>query len=78
MSFETYKDISVEGVVLPNSPLSNIQLIDAAKKLNIPNFRGVFLRDELPKKPRRNEFGILLECRALFTIKGDKDCHMSS
>ena len=59
MSFETNKDISVEGVVLPNSPLSNIQLLDAAKKLNIPNFRGVFLRDELPKKPRRNECGIL-------------------
>ena len=37
----------------------NIQLIDAAKKLNIKNFRGVFLRDELPKVPREKECGIL-------------------
>ena len=59
MSFEINKEINIEGVILPNIPLSNIQLIDAAKKLNIPNFRGVFLRDELPKKPRRNECGIL-------------------
>jgi len=53
------KQIDVEGVVLPNHPLTNFELLDAAKKLNIPNFRGVFLRDELPKKPRRNECGIL-------------------
>src|SRR5678815_2356411 len=33
--------------------------IEAAKKLNIPNFRGVFMRDALPKRPRRNECGIL-------------------
>ena len=53
------KQIDVEGVVLPNHPLTNFELLDAAKKLNIPNFRGVFLRDELPQKPRRNECGIL-------------------
>jgi len=59
MSSNTVKNINVEGVVLPNKPLTNFELIEAAKKLNIPNFRGVFLRDELPKKPRRNECGIL-------------------
>ena len=59
MSSTTVKNIDVEGVVLPNKPLTNFELIEAAKKLNIPNFRGVFLRDELPKKPRRNECGIL-------------------
>ena len=59
MSSATVKNIDVEGVVLPNKPLTNFELLDAAKKLNIPNFRGVFLRDELPKKPRRNECGIL-------------------
>src|SRR5688572_31713950 len=53
------KQIDVEGVVLPNKPLTNFELLDAAKKLNILNFRGVFVRDELPKKPRRNECGIL-------------------
>ena len=45
------KQIDVEGVTLPNIALSNVDLIEAAKKLNINNFRGVFLRDELPKKP---------------------------
>ena len=43
MSFETVKNINVEGVVLPNKPLTNFELIEAAKKLNIPNFRDVFL-----------------------------------
>ena len=38
------EDISVEGVILPNIPLSNIQLTDAVNKLKINNFRGVFLR----------------------------------
>ena len=55
MNYKTIKEIDVEGVVLPNHPLSNFEVIDAAKKLKIKNFRGVFLRDQLPKKPRRNE-----------------------
>src|SRR6218665_1355330 len=53
------KEIDVEGVVLPNLPLSNTQLIDAAKRLNIAGFRGVFLRDALPKKLKSKECGIL-------------------
>ena len=59
MSSATVKNIDVEGVVLPNHPLTNFELLDAAKKLNISNFRGVFSRDELPKKPRRTECGVL-------------------
>ena len=59
MSYDHVRELSVHGVVLPNIPLSNIQLIAAAKKLNINNFRGVFLRDELPKRPRTCECGIL-------------------
>ena len=51
--------INVEGVVLPNVPLSNFQLIDAAKNLKIKNMRGVFVRDELPKRPKKVECGIL-------------------
>ena len=52
--------ISVEGLVLPNEPLSNIQLISAAKKLKIKNFKGVFVRDQFPRKQSRNtECGIL-------------------
>ena len=59
MTSATVKNINVEGVVLPNKPLTNFELIEAAKKLNIPNFRGLFMRDALPKRPRRNECGIL-------------------
>ena len=52
--------ISVEGLVLPNEPLSNIQLISAVKKLKIKNFKGVFVRDKLSRKQSRNaECGIL-------------------
>ena len=54
------KFISVERLVLPKKPLSNIQLISAAKKLKIKNFKGVFVRDQLPQKQLRNaECGIL-------------------
>jgi len=35
-------EISVEGVVLLNIPLTNVELLNAANKLGIPNFRGVF------------------------------------
>ena len=40
-------------------PLSNYQLLDAAKKLKIKNMRGVFVRDNLPKRPNKIECGIL-------------------
>ena len=49
--------ISAEGVILPNIPLTNIQLSNAAKKLKINNFRGVFLRDQLLIRPKANECG---------------------
>lgn len=52
-------NVNVEGVVLPNVPLSNFQLLNVEKKLEIKNFRGVFVRDELPVKPGENECGIL-------------------
>ena len=52
-------NINVEGVILPNVPLSNFQILDAAKKLIIKNLRGVFVRDELPKIPKKVEWGIL-------------------
>ena len=51
--------INVEGVVLPNVPLSNIELEDAAKRLNIPNFRGCYCVNTLPKIYHRVECGIL-------------------
>lgn len=52
--------ISVGSVILPNKPLTNVELIQTAKKLKIPNIRGVFLRDTLPKsRARRHECGIM-------------------
>ena len=42
-------NIKVDKVILPNKPLSNIELLDAVKKIEIPGFRGVFVRDNLPR-----------------------------
>ena len=52
-------NILVDSVVLPNKPHSNLEIIDAAKKLSLYEFRGVFLRDTLPAKTKLNECGIL-------------------
>ena len=51
--------ISIKNVILPNKPLSNFDLEDAARKLKIPYFRGVFLLDALPRKPNKKECGIV-------------------
>ena len=53
------ENISVHGVELTNKPLSNFELLEVVDKLNIPNFRGVYLRDTLPKKTQKKECGIL-------------------
>jgi len=53
------RKISVEGVVLPDKPLTNFEILSVVNKLGIPNFRGVFLRDVLPKKSLTKECGIL-------------------
>ena len=52
-------EITVGNIVLPNKPLTNFELEEAAQELNISNFRGVFLRNTLPKRPKKNECGIL-------------------
>ena len=51
--------ISIKNVTLPNKALSNFDLEDAARKLKIPYFRGVFLLDTLPRKPNKKECGIV-------------------
>ena len=51
--------MDVYGINIPDKPLSNFELLDYAKQLNISHFRGVFMRDELPKKPWVNESGIV-------------------
>ena len=50
MSYNEIQDILVDDVTLPNKPLSNLEIVDAAKSLSVYGFRGVFLRHTLPKK----------------------------
>ena len=52
------ENVSVEGIILPNKALTNIELQDAARKLRIPHFRGMFMRNTLSDIPRKNECGI--------------------
>ena len=51
--------MEVYGIQIPDKPLSNFELLYYTKKLDIPNFRGVYMRDELPKTPRQVESGIV-------------------
>ena len=51
--------MDIFGEYIPNKILTNFDLIDYVKKLSIPNFRGVFMRDTLPKRPRKIECGIV-------------------
>ena len=39
--------------------LSNFDILDIAKHLEIPNFKGVFTRDQLPEKIGNRESGIV-------------------
>ena len=59
MSYKEIPTILVDSISLPNKPLSNLEIIDAAKMLSVNGFRGVFLRDTLPEKAKLNECGIL-------------------
>ena len=59
MIYNEIPNILVDSVTLPNKPLSNPEIIDAAKRLFVNGFRGVFLRETLPTKTKLNECGIL-------------------
>ena len=59
MSYNEIQNIVVDSISLPNKPLSNLEIIDAANILSLYGFRGVFLRDTLPTKTKLNEYGIL-------------------
>ena len=50
---------SIMRVTLPTDTLYDGEILHLAEKLKIPNFRGVKMRDELPKKPREQECGVL-------------------
>ena len=51
--------MDVYGIQIPDKSLSNFDLIKYADDLNISNFCGVFMRDELPKIPQQYECGIV-------------------
>ena len=53
------KRMDVFGINIPDKTLTNFDLIHYAEKLDIPKFRGVFMRDSLPAKPKREESAIV-------------------
>lgn len=44
---------------LPKRALFDVDLIKYAKKLKIPHFRGIYMRNSLPQTPRRYESAII-------------------
>lgn len=44
---------------IPIRALSQYDLMKYINELKIPNFRGIFMRDALPKKSNKKEYGIL-------------------
>ena len=59
MTYNELPNILVDSVTLSNKRLSNLEIFDASKRLSANRFRGLFLRDTLPKKAELNERGIL-------------------
>jgi hypothetical protein len=51
--------MDVFGTYIPVKVLTNFDLSEYATQLNIPYFRGVFMRDTLPKSPHKVECGIV-------------------
>ena len=49
----------IYDINIPELSLSNLDLIHYPRELNIPNFRGVIMRNTLPKKPYRKECRIV-------------------
>lgn len=45
--------------ILPLRALTNINLLTYAQLFNIPHFGGVFMQDNLPKKVKKYERGII-------------------
>ncbi len=51
--------MDILGVYVVDKTLTNFDLIEYVNKLNIPHFRGVFMRDNLPKSLHKVECGIV-------------------
>ena len=46
-------------ITFVNKPLSNLDLLNWVKKLGIKHFRGIYSKDVLPDRIKRNEVGII-------------------
>lgn len=46
-------------LIVPNKALTNIDLLKFAQCLRIPFFRGVFMKDGLPRSVKHNETGVV-------------------
>ena len=51
--------MNIGSIHIPVKSLTNYDLAKYAKRLRIPHFRGVFMRDTLPASPRTRECGIV-------------------
>ena len=51
--------MDVFGTYIPDKVLTNYDLCEYVTRLQIPQFRGVFMRDTLPKVPHKIECGIV-------------------
>ena len=51
--------MNVYGIQIPDKALTNFELLEYCKQLDIKTLRGVFARDSLPAYPNRNECGIV-------------------
>ena len=51
----TSSSMDVFGLFIPDKILTNYDLYEYATRLKIPHFRGVFMRDTLPKRPHEVE-----------------------
>ena len=47
------------NINIPNKPLTNIELSTYVQELQIPHFRGINMRDTLPRYPYRVECAII-------------------
>ena len=51
--------MNINGIEIPNKPLSNFDIEKYADKLGLTHFRGTFMRDALPRKLFKTECAIV-------------------
>ena len=59
MSYNEIPNILVDSVVLPNKPLSNLEIMMLLKSYHCVDLEGYFWETLFQKKPKLNECGIL-------------------